>query len=161
MNSEIEQLGNLSFLQASATIGLAMTLVALVRIDLRDLRLPDRITLPLIGVGLILAAVEGRGWPVEAAIGAAVGYGTFWLIGTVYFRLRRRDGLGLGDAKLLAAAGAWLGPYALPWVVLIGATLALGFAVATAKGRQVPLAFGPWLALGFWAMWIIGLTAGR
>jgi leader peptidase (prepilin peptidase) / N-methyltransferase len=143
-----------------ATVILAAVLIRLVIIDLQEFRLPDRLTLPLIGLGLGLAAWRLGDWPVQALIGAALGYGVFWLIGFVYFRWRGVDGLGQGDAKLLAAAGAWLGSAALPWVVLLAAVGALFWALATGRGRVMPLAFGPWLAGGFWAMWIARLVQG-
>ena len=147
-----------STLDSIATAVLAIFLVRLVLIDLREFRLPDRLTLPLTLLGLGLAAVRLGDWPVQAAIGAAVGYAVFWLIGTVYFRLRGIDGLGQGDAKLLAAAGAWLGPLALPWLVLMAASGALVWAMVKGGHRTHQLAFGPWLAAGFWALWIMQLV---
>lgn len=150
---------SLNPLDMAATAVLAVFLVQLVLIDLREFRLPDRLTLPLIGVGLGLAAVRLGGWPIEAASGVALGYAVFWLIGAAYFRLRGVDGLGQGDAKLLAAAGAWLGPLALPWLVLLAALGALGFAIAKGQNRTQQLAFGPWLAAAFWAIWLFRLIS--
>ena len=141
-----------------ATVVLAIFLVSLVLIDLRESRLPDRLTLPLVGLGLGLAAFDLGDWPVLAVVGAAMGYAVFWLIGTVYFRLRGIDGLGQGDAKLLAAAGAWLGPLALPWLVLMAASGALVWAIVKGGHRTQQLAFGPWLAAAFWALWIMQLV---
>jgi leader peptidase (prepilin peptidase)/N-methyltransferase len=82
-------------------------------------------------------------------------------IGWLYRRMRGRHGLGLGDAKLLAAAGAWLGWAALPSVVVIAAVLALALALAQALGCAKlaltgKLAFGPHLALAFWLVWLCG-----
>ncbi len=66
----------------------------------------------------------------------------------------------MGDAKLLAGAGAWLGPGSLPLVVLIGATAALAAALATGAHRRPdePVPFGPWLALGFWSVLLVELA---
>jgi leader peptidase (prepilin peptidase)/N-methyltransferase len=94
-------------------------------------------------------------------IGAAVGFATFALIGLAYRHLRGREGLGLGDAKLLAGAGAWLGWQALPGLVLIAAVsaLALALAGALAGGRlsaTTRVAFGSHLALAFWLVWLLG-----
>ena len=62
------------------------------------------------------------------------------------------EGLGLGDAKLFAASGTWLGLPLLPYVLLIAALGGLAWAlIARAQGR---LAFGPWIALGFWCVWL-------
>jgi leader peptidase (prepilin peptidase)/N-methyltransferase len=71
-------------------------------------------------------------------------------------------GIGLGDAKLLAAAGAWLSWQALPGVVLIATILAVVFAVATSLWRRTPLAaaarvpFGPYLSVAIWLVWLYG-----
>jgi len=111
--------------------------------------------LPLIVLGLSLNTYARGTLPVSEIWGAIVGYVTFWALGSLYFRLRVQEGLGLGDAKLLAAAGAWLGFEALPMVVLISALGALGFASITRRHRMDHLAFGPWLASAFFVMWIV------
>ncbi|WP_259946200.1 A24 family peptidase [Jannaschia sp. W003] len=128
--------------------------------DRRTRRLPDRLTLPLAAAGLALAAARTGGVPVAELAGLAIGFGTFWLFGALFYRLRGVDGLGLGDAKLFGAAGAWLGAEALP-VVLIAATApALLWAVARDVERGTALAFGPWLAGGFLLVWIGRLAGG-
>jgi len=93
-------------------------LLTLAWIDAEHLLLPDILTLPLILFGL--GAAWYLRWPplVDAAAGAAVGYLSFRLLALAYRWLRGRDGLGAGDAKLLAAGGAWLGWQALGDVVL-------------------------------------------
>ena len=138
---------------------LAAALLALAAIDLERGLLPDVLTLPLMAAGLALA---WRGdFASEAALGAAAGWAGFAAVAALYRRLRRREGLGLGDAKLLAAAGAWLGWQALPGVVLIGAlsALALALAGAAAGGKltvTTRIAFGSHLALAFWLVWLFG-----
>ena len=143
------------------SLGLGWTLLALAAIDLRHYLLPDVLTLPLIPAGLAVA------WALDPALlpahllGALLGFGALLIIGQIYRRLRGRDGLGLGDAKLLAAAGAWLGWAALPSVVLIAAVLALALALVQALGGAKlaltgKLAFGPHLALAFWLVWLFG-----
>ncbi|UWR29091.1 A24 family peptidase [Sulfitobacter sp. W002] len=139
----------------ASTAILAVFLGLLVRIDLREKRLPDRYTLPLIVLGLSLNAYARGTLPVGEIWGAIVGYVTFWGLGSLFFRLRGQEGLGLGDAKLLAAAGAWLGISAMPMVVLLAALGALGFAAITQRGRTDQLAFGPWLAAAFFALWVL------
>lgn len=139
----------------ASTAILAVLLALLVRIDLREKRLPDRYTLPLILLGLALNTYVQDTLPEGEIWGAIVGYTAFWALGSLFFRLRRQEGLGLGDAKLLAAAGAWLGFEVLPMVVLISALGALGFASITRRHRMDQLAFGPWLAAAFFAMWIV------
>jgi leader peptidase (prepilin peptidase)/N-methyltransferase len=138
---------------AAALFGLA--LIALAAIDLETGFLPDAITLPLIGAGLTANAF-GVFVPFgQAAIGAVLGYSALWLIGAAYERLRGREGLGLGDAKLLAAIGAWTGWAALPAVLFVGAAATLAVvaaAGASGQGRKFdePIPFGPGLcAAGF------------
>ena len=87
---------------------LLICLAALAWIDLRQFRLPDALTLPLVLLGLGLSLTGHGPAPLDAAIGAAAGFAVFWALGATYFRLRKIDGLGLGDAKLMAAAGAWV-----------------------------------------------------
>jgi leader peptidase (prepilin peptidase)/N-methyltransferase len=143
------------------SLALGWTLLALAAIDLRRYLLPDVLTLPLIPAGLAVALAIDPGLLPDHAIGAAAGFLAFVAIGEGYRRLRGREGLGQGDAKLLAAAGAWLGWAALPSVVVIGAVAALALALAQAMaGAKLRLtgriAFGPHLALGFWLVWLFG-----
>ena len=128
------------------------------RIDLKSYRLPDIYTLPLVALGIGVNAVLQWAVPTQSLWGAAVGFAVFWLIGAVFYRLYHHEGLGLGDAKLFAAAGAWLGVALLPYVLLIAACSALIFAVVTGKNRESPIAFGPWLALGFLIGWGLKLA---
>jgi leader peptidase (prepilin peptidase)/N-methyltransferase len=135
-----------------ATLGLLAALAAIAVIDLRSLRIPDALSLPLIAAGLVVAPALRGGAMADHLIGAAAGFALFAAIGEVHFRRRGVEGLGLGDAKLFAAAGAWLGWQGLPWVLLIAALGGLAFALAAGRGRAV--AFGPWLALGIAATWL-------
>ncbi|WP_323764756.1 A24 family peptidase [Marinovum sp.] len=129
---------------------------ALAWVDLRQFRLPDALTLPLIVIGLGLALAGHGPPPLDAALGAVIGFAVFWTLGAVHFRLRRVEGLGMGDAKLLAAAGAWLGWQMLPWLVLAASLPALLFALLTRHGREDRIAFGLWLCLGFAGLRLAG-----
>ena len=100
--------------------GLGWALLAAAWIDAETFRLPDVITLPLILAGLAVTWLYEPGAIYNHAAAAALGYGAFRLLDAAYHKLRHRSGLGQGDAKLLAAAGAWLGLAALPYVVLGG-----------------------------------------
>jgi len=144
-----------------ASCGLGWMLLALAAIDARDRLLPDALTFPLMLAGPPLTALIEPEGVLDRAIGAAAGFVVFWALGALYRRLRHREGLGLGDAKLLAAAGAWLGWQALPSVVLIAAAAGLGWLLALrALGRPLgldtELALGPSLCLGFWLVWLYG-----
>lgn len=141
-------------LAALAASIFALALIALAFIDAETGYLPDAITLPLIGLG---AAANAAGFfaPVrDSLIGAAAGFALFWAISVFYARVRKREGLGLGDAKLLAAIGAWTGWIYLPLVIFIAAlgTLAV---LATRRGVKAgdAIPFGPGLcAAGFFAL---------
>jgi leader peptidase (prepilin peptidase) / N-methyltransferase len=146
---------------AAASVALGGVLVLLAAIDLIHFRLPDRLTLPLLGAGLIvttLIAPADLPWNLAAA---AFGYGALASLNALYQRRRGHAGLGLGDAKLLAAAGAWVGPVGLPSVLLIGCAAALlliaaQYVCGKTVTRTTKLPFGPFLGLGFWLTWLYG-----
>ena len=130
-------------------------------IDLRCWLLPDVLTLPLVVVGLVAAALLDPEQLLDRALGAALGYLSLVAVAALYRALRGRDGLGRGDAKLLAASGAWLGASALPQVILLAALSALAAAgclwLAGARlGAHSALPFGPFLALATWLLWLCG-----
>ncbi|HMD63340.1 MAG TPA: prepilin peptidase [Stellaceae bacterium] len=130
-------------------------------IDLRCWILPDALTLPLIIFGLAAAAVLDSDQLTQRALGAALGYLSLAAIAALYRRLRGREGLGGGDAKLLAASGAWLGAAALPQVILLAAVSALAAAACLRLtgirlGIHSALPFGPFLALATWILWLFG-----
>lgn len=144
-----------------ASVALGWSLLAMAVIDQRHEILPDVLTLPLIPAGLLVAWAIDPGKLLDHAIGAAAGFLVFVAIAWTYHRLRGREGLGMGDAKLLAAAGAWLGWQGLPSVVVIGALSALALALArAAAGAKLSagmrISFGPYLALGVWLVWLHG-----
>jgi leader peptidase (prepilin peptidase)/N-methyltransferase len=139
--------------------GLGWALLVLAWIDWEHLLLPDAITLPLVPAGLAATFWLAPEALAAHAAGAALGYSAFRGFAWAYRRLRGREGLGQGDAKLLAAAGAWLGWEALPAVVLVAAFAGLGLAGALAlkRGgldREARLPFGPCLALALWLCWL-------
>jgi leader peptidase (prepilin peptidase)/N-methyltransferase len=136
-------------------------LIALGWIDLRCWLLPDALTLPLIIAGLAAAVLFKPDQLTDRALGAALGYFSLMAIAALYRRLRGREGLGGGDAKLLAASGAWLGAAALPQVILLAALSALaaaaGLRLAGVRlGFHSALPFGPFLALATWILWLFG-----
>jgi leader peptidase (prepilin peptidase)/N-methyltransferase len=145
-----------------ASLLLGTGLVALSAIDLHTLRLPDAITLPLVFLGLLVAVLFGGApslaWVTAAAAG---GYFFIWGLNEAYRAVRGHAGMGLGDAKLLAVAGAWLGPVGLPSTLLYacaGALLLVSgkYAMGRAVGRREPLPFGPFLAAAIWLVWLYG-----
>lgn len=138
---------------------LGWCVLTLAWIDWDHMLLPDVLTLPLILAGLGVTLVFDPASATDHAAAAAVGYLAFRGIDLVYRRLRGHDGLGQGDAKLLAAAGAWLGLMALPTVVFTaaigGLLLAAGLRLAGRTiHRTVPIPFGPPLCAAIWAVWL-------
>jgi leader peptidase (prepilin peptidase)/N-methyltransferase len=147
-----------------ASCGLAWCLIALAVIDARHGLLPDLLTLPLIPAGLALTYGLAPAELPDHLAGCVGGYLSFVGISWLYRILRGRDGLGRGDAKLLAAAGAWVSWQGLPSVVLEAALLSL-LAALLLRGAGRPLslssrlAFGPGLCAGLWLVWLYGPLA--
>lgn len=140
--------------------GLGWALLAAAWIDARTMILPDTITLPLILAGLAATAVFDPAALTDHAAATVLGYLAFRLLAVGYRALRGRDGLGAGDAKLLGAAGAWLGVAALPGVVLLAAFLGIIGIVGRGmfdRGRLAqPAPFGPALALALFSLRLAG-----
>lgn len=140
---------------------LATVLVVLSVIDIRHFRLPDALTLPLAVAGLACSGLlhwDDMYWRLAAT---CVGFGLLAGIGWLYHRLRGRHGLGLGDAKLFAAAGAWHGIEGLPATLLVASLGATIFIVLRSfAGHEMQpntrIAFGPFLAGGLWLTWLYG-----
>jgi leader peptidase (prepilin peptidase)/N-methyltransferase len=141
--------------------GLGWALLALAAADFKYLLLPDFLTLPLVVAGLLVTWALDPAALAAHAIGAAAGFVAVVALRFVYERLRGREGMGLGDAKLLAAAGAWTSWEGLPSILVLAAVSALIFALLRgARAGQLSLVdrvpFGPFLAGGFWIVWLYG-----
>lgn len=134
---------------------LVVALLALAWIDLRTLRLPDVLTLPLIACGVLYSWAE-TSLVRDSLIGAGAGYLFFFVVEKAFLYLRGKEGLGRGDAKLLAAGGAWCGWTGLPLIVLIassaGILAALVYSVASRKQVEM-IPFGPFIAVGIGLVW--------
>lgn len=141
-------------------------MVAMALIDLDTTYLPDDLTLPLIGLGLLGAGLGWTGTTLEdAAWGALAGYGALWLLAFSYKKLRGVEGMGEGDFKLLAGLGALLGWQLLPSIVLlasgVGAAVGIGLIAFGGHKREVPIPFGPYLVGGGIAAIFFGQTLTR
>ena len=149
---------DLGMLWADCVLG--WSLLALAWIDWDHLRLPDVITLPLVVLGLLATWWLDPDAAADHALAAAAGYLAFRGIAWAYRMLRRREGLGEGDAKLLAAAGAWVGLAGMPTVVLGAVAIALGTTLVQRLFRRhaadTPIPFGPYLALAAWLVRLYG-----
>lgn len=138
--------------QALGWMLLGWGLLTLAVLDARHYWLPDALTLPLVFLGLTIGPWVTGVSPGDAAIGAAAGYGALLAVALSYRALRRRDGLGLGDAKLLGALGAWFGWQALPFILLASSVLALIWVALRALtggvvDRTTRIAFGTFLCV--------------
>ncbi|MCB5190424.1 A24 family peptidase [Methylobacillus arboreus] len=127
-------------------------LVALTFIDLDTQLLPDDITLPLLWLGLLFNLDGGFTDLSSSVIGAALGYLILWSVYWLFKLVTGKEGMGYGDFKLLAALGAWFGWQLLPAVILLssvaGSIIGISLIVFTKHGRETPIPFGPYLALG-------------
>lgn len=147
-------------------------LVLLAFIDAHTKLLPDALTLPLLWLGLVLQLFqETRTVGLEASIwGVLAGYLPMWLLAQLYRLLRGRDGLGMGDVKMLAAMGAWSGAAILPSVVfvasLLGITGMLCYRLCqrilhvdgAAHDLHVEFPFGPWIIAAYMICHVLGAT---
>ena len=128
-------------------------LLAAALIDLDTTLLPDDLTLPLVGLGIV--AAWQRWIPVtlaDAALGALFGYFSLWVVARSYRAIRGVDGMAEGDFKVLSGLGALLGWQALPSIILLSSAVgaAVGVYLIAARGHQrsVPIPFGPYLVGG-------------
>jgi leader peptidase (prepilin peptidase) / N-methyltransferase len=151
---------------ASGALALIVTwfLIALTFIDFDTQLLPDALTLPLLWIALLASAIfvasPGASVPVEprnAILGAVAGYLSLWAFYQLFRAITGKEGMGYGDFKLLAALCALLGYRMLLPIILFaaltGAVVGVGLIVARRRGREVPIPFGPFLAIaGYLAM---------
>ena len=132
-------------------------MIALTFIDADTQLLPDSITLPLLWLGLIVNSDSTFTDLRSAVLGAVFGYLALWSVYWLFKLATKKEGMGYGDFKLLAAIGAWLGWQVLPLVILlssvVGAVIGISLIVLARMGRNIPLPFGPYLAMaGFIAL---------
>lgn len=138
---------------------LGCILIVLFAIDLEHQLLPNTITLPAIAVGFVFSFFTEPGW-LASAIGIVIGGGVLFAIAEAYYRIRKEEGLGMGDVKMLAMIGAFLG-WKLTIVTLImasfsGTIVGLAIIASGRGGMKFALPFGTFLALGA----AIAATAG-
>ncbi|MBL0380313.1 MAG: prepilin peptidase [Desulfofustis sp. PB-SRB1] len=127
-------------------------LVTIIWIDIHHQIIPDVISLPGIGFGLLFSFVSPLVTWQDSLIGAVVGFGIFYAISLAYYLLRGHDGLGGGDVKLLAMLGAFLGYKSLLFIIFVSSftgTIAGLWAMRTQKlGGRTRIPFGPFLCVG-------------
>ncbi|MGY6555319.1 MAG: prepilin peptidase [Wenzhouxiangella sp.] len=134
-----------------AALVLLWALIAATGIDFDHQLLPDQITLPLLWLGLFVNLQWALFTDLESAvIGAIGGYLVLWAVFHAFRLLTGKEGMGYGDFKLLAALGAWMGWQVLPVIIvlasLVGAVVGVAMMILARRGKDIPIAFGPYLA---------------
>lgn len=137
---------------AAGAMVLLWALLALTAIDFDTQLLPDDITLPLLWTGLLFNLNHTFTSLNSAVLGAIFGYLSLWSVYWLFKLIRGKEGMGYGDFKLLAALGAWLGWQLLPLIIIlsatVGAVVGILLMIFNKHGREIPIAFGPYLAGG-------------
>ena len=150
-----------------AALVITACLLVLALIDFDTHYLPDQLTLPLMWLGLLASLVplgdlDARfaADPADAILGAALGYLALWSVYWLFKLLTRKEGMGYGDFKLLAALGAWLGSSMLLPIVLAasvaGSVVGIVLILVFRHSRHQPIAFGPYLAIAGWLALLFG-----
>lgn len=138
---------------------LSYTMIVIIMIDLDWQIIPDNLSMPLLWLGLLFNIGETYCTLSDAVIGAMVGYLLLWAVYQGFKLVTGKEGMGYGDFKLLAVFGAWLGWQMLPLVILIASVMGslVGGLLMFLRGKSLPFAFGPYLALGG----MIGFLSGE
>jgi len=143
----------------AARLLFVVILVVLFGIDLHHQILPNVITLPGIAIGFLFSLVTPPGW-MNSLIGIALGGGILYAIAAAYYAVRREEGLGMGDVKMLAMIGAFLGWKAVLVTLILssfaGALVGIGIIALSRGNMRLALPFGTFLALGAVAAMIVG-----
>jgi leader peptidase (prepilin peptidase)/N-methyltransferase len=143
----------------AARLLLVVILVVLFGIDLHHQILPNVITLPGIVIGFLFSLVAPPGW-LNSLIGILLGGGILYGIAGAYYLVRREEGLGMGDVKMLAMIGAFLGWKAVLVTLILssfaGALVGVGIIALTRGTMRLALPFGTFLSLGALAAMIVG-----
>jgi leader peptidase (prepilin peptidase)/N-methyltransferase len=139
-------------LHTALALLLTWLLIALAGIDFDQQLLPDRLTYPLIGLGLAINSVGVFVEAQQAIWGCLSGFLCLWLVYILFKLITGKEGMGYGDFKLLAALGAWLGPMQLPLIILLSSMLGavIGIILLKINQQNRPFAFGPFLAISGW-----------
>lgn len=144
----------------AAALMLTWGLIALSFIDIDHQILPDSITLPGIWLGLLLNLFGTFTDLQSAVIGALAGYLSLWVVFQLFKLVTGKEGMGFGDFKLFALFGAWLGWQLLPLIILLsaltGALIGGAAILIGGRDRQIPIPFGPYLAIAGWIAMLWG-----
>jgi leader peptidase (prepilin peptidase) / N-methyltransferase len=150
---------------ALAALLMTWCLIALSLIDFDHQLLPDQITLPLVWIGLLLSLWATPDSPFapdirSSVLGGVAGYLSLWSVYWLFKLITGKEGMGYGDFKLLAAFGTWFGWQPLLLIVLLsafaGAVIGIGLIVFRGRDRNIPIPYGPYLAIAGWITMLWG-----
>ncbi|MDA9752136.1 prepilin peptidase [Candidatus Pelagibacter sp.] len=162
----VELLSIISFLSIYYLYGLSLTTLLLIIlslafiiiffIDLKHFIIPDVITYPMMVIGFLKSFDPNLNeiFPnyIFSLIGGIFGYGIIWSIIYFYKQVKKKDGMGLGDAKLLAVIGFWFGLDAIPFIIFLSSTTALLSVIPDlikkTKKLSTQIPFGPFIIIG-------------
>ncbi|OGT46831.1 MAG: hypothetical protein A3E82_05405 [Gammaproteobacteria bacterium RIFCSPHIGHO2_12_FULL_38_11] len=136
-------------------------LIALSFIDFNYQFLPDTIIFLLLWLGLIVSTQHYFTNPSSAIFGAIIGYVILWSVAKLFFIIRKKEGMGMGDCKMLAMCGAWVGTTALFNVLLLSTISALFVSIILLSFKRIqknnPISFGPFIAIAGWYTVVYGI----
>jgi leader peptidase (prepilin peptidase)/N-methyltransferase len=149
-------------MQSAALLLFTWGIITLSFIDLKHQILPDNLTIGLLWLGLLANAIPLFTLPSDAIIAAISGYLLLWIVAKIFFYIRKKDGMGYGDFKMLAMLGAWFGLAALLNILLtsavLGACVTLIALALKKTTHDKPIPFGPFLAIAGWLTIVFGPT---
>lgn len=138
--------------ETALQMGIVSAMIVITFIDIDHFLILDRITFPSIALSPLLAWLVGHVSVADSLIGIAVGGGFLWAFAWSYEKLRHREGMGLGDVKLLAMIGGLLGwpaaPFSLFAGAVVGSVYGLGVMLVRSRHLDLEIPFGPFLAFG-------------
>jgi leader peptidase (prepilin peptidase)/N-methyltransferase len=144
---------------------LTWTLIALTFIDVDCQLLPDKLTLPLLWLGIAFNLFANFASLNDSVIGAMLGYLSLWSVYQLFRLITGKEGMGYGDFKLLAALGAWMGWQSLPVIILlsslVGAIVGISLIALKLQQHDKPIPFGPYLAAAGWIALVWGDTLNQ
>ncbi len=147
-------------MEAGLILIFTWSLIALTMIDVDHQLLPDDITLPLMWLGILVNISSTFTDLQSAVIGAAAGYLSLWSVYWLFKIIAKKEGMGFGDFKLLAALGAWMGWQVIPLVIVlssfVGAVIGIAGILIFGKDKNKPIPFGPYLAIAGWIAFFWG-----
>jgi len=163
-----------SLLEYSIYFAFCSSLLVITFIDLKHQIIPNTISIPGIGIGFLASFVLPRITYLDSLLGIILGGGILYLVAQSYYLVTKTEGMGMGDVKLLAMIGAFLGSKAVIITIflsaLLGSIVGITIILIKNKNRKYPLPYGPFLSLGagislFWGdilvAWYRNLGLGR